>query len=454
MRAGGGRGRPKRVQLAVPPSPASSPSSFRPGASDATATTTPSLGPLLRMFSELSKERQRRAFDFVSQLHALEHPEEHSDSFNSAISTTVGKPLDRAESPPPRHMTPLPRPPTPPMQGRPRPRPLEVPANHSTIEPEHAQAPTPPQLPFQPPSAQPGAELRVTLTGEQLRRISETFTTPADPLDGLVSSYFSPSREPYQQPSPAYHRPVSQFAPPGQQLPPTPHAATAAAGNESIYSMLPGSSRTATSSPARGPSRLSAAFGTGPGLGSGPALTTARTTGEYVHSYTAPPTAVSNGGYSAAPSRMAGSLGSHGHMGSHMVPHPPHASVVHGHSGHGLPPPSVYGGGASAYEGGGGTSFSQGLPQASTTFSQGLPYAPYRPPTTPPPFIHQVRVRHSGTPPPLPAFRRIPAPLGEASWTPQPFLVSSSTARQIASGALRHCRAPPGTLRHTMTCDG
>jgi len=249
MQQGGrGRGR-KRVVLSLPGS--SAPAVAAP------APSSDKLGALLRMYSELSTERKARAFDFIAQLHALESPD---DSSGPLITTTVVSSMRgrRLGSPPPPN--------TPGGQssssfsslGRPRPPKVFVPP-----EPEFPSFPpsVPPGQPaaaalqFAPVEQQtPAAELRVTLTGDQLRRLSETIgapaTTVADPLDGFVSSVFSPSHARASQPPPPQQQQQVQpaFGAPPLSSPlrrqmrhrqPDFNQPTSS-GGESVYAMLGG----------------------------------------------------------------------------------------------------------------------------------------------------------------------------------------------------------------------
>ena len=168
----------KKVQIAPPVHFSSEP----------IASKEDKLGPLLRMYSELSTERKQRAFDFIAQLHALEQPGQYdpmvgmsgSASVPSAappaVTATVGGASSRRglRSPPPPPSTSG----SSSMMGRPRPPPV-------------AAAPHLEALITASTSGQTSPELRVTLTADQLRRLGETLAPHNNSLDGF-SSVFTP----------------------------------------------------------------------------------------------------------------------------------------------------------------------------------------------------------------------------------------------------------------------
>ena len=226
----------KRVQVVSPPS---SGGMGRPGEG---APGGDRLGELLRLYSELSSEKKARALDYVNQLHNLDHASGDAERPprappNTFSTSTRQQPL----SPPPQ---PGQSPPS--FRMGTRPAPLQVPpiSVYDSVESSQSQMMT-----VGAPSGSSPVELRVTLTGDQLRGLADTLTgRPApDQLDGFVQSVFTP------QAPPAAHW---GFAPPNQPLsaPPTgasrlgrQFGASAAApapsasmdgGGESIYAML------------------------------------------------------------------------------------------------------------------------------------------------------------------------------------------------------------------------
>lgn len=251
-----GRSGPKKVLFVEPPSESDFGDDAMP--EPLIAPKSDRLGELLRLYSELSAERKGRAFDFITSLHALEH--EGGATASRRLTGANGR--NGAAT---RRRRATASPPAPPLTSplHERPRPLGV------VRPQPWPAPAPARAVHGsgPSAATPmgGAELRVTLTDEQLRRLGETIAGPGmgarDPLDGLVATVFTP-QPPLQPPPPAHLLPPppanGEHWPPPPSLPPPPHThspasplrhimskplqsssvGTGGADSESIYSML------------------------------------------------------------------------------------------------------------------------------------------------------------------------------------------------------------------------
>ena len=215
-------------------------SDVRQTGSGPAAPASDRLGELLRLYSELSFERKKRAFDYVSQLHMLETG---GGGDESAMMGHQGR-SGRLSSPPP---------PEPMQFGRPRPEPVQVPSMSSyenvgpPVQPhQHDQSWV--QPPLQPSAQAPPVQVNLTLTGEQLRGL---VAGQADPLDGLVASVFSPQR-PQVQPLPMHQQPPPQWGLGGgggdvnrpmhtstlRRQMRQPNFDGGGGGGESIYSML------------------------------------------------------------------------------------------------------------------------------------------------------------------------------------------------------------------------
>jgi hypothetical protein len=253
------RGRPsnppvtKRVQLNVSPPPSAD--NISVGAMEAPKSDR--LGELLRMYSELSGDRKARAFDYVQKLHELERPHEYGKP-PTAVSKFAS--LQKQPKQPLPRRRPLSSPPPPAGGGGQtfpewtRPTALQVPTL-SSYEDVGGGAPLlAPGMQVAPAPAAPPMELRVSLTADQLQRLTQTIAgPPADPLDGLVQSVFSPHAHAQQpgvanyatQPSPPQQQPWRSQSGPASPLrrqmrqpsfaPPT---GGDNGGGESIYSML------------------------------------------------------------------------------------------------------------------------------------------------------------------------------------------------------------------------
>ena len=168
------------------------------GLSGPVAPASDRLGELLRMYSELSGERKLRAFDYIQQLHKLETEgpggmdnQGGGSGFGMAAATSSWGRGRRVASPPPPSSAQLSF--DRPGFGRPRPAPVQVSPHMGGYEAVERMEPPPPApvvntMPYsaqpammvpQPPpqpNAPPPVELRLTLTGDQVRRLGETMS--------------------------------------------------------------------------------------------------------------------------------------------------------------------------------------------------------------------------------------------------------------------------------------
>ena len=282
------------------------------------APTSDRLGELLRLYSELTPDKKARAFDYIAQLHSLDH-----GGSGTVVVSSGGR---RLSSPPP---PPLPKSPMPGRVGfRPEPVQLPLPSSYEPIEPPQPSF-APPQLQQQmsassasggPPAP---VTLQVTLTNDQLARLTGAAPTiSGDPLDGLVHSVFSPAHQPPSQPyAPNYgaappppqaaYGGVTSFVPPSSSplrrqcsaasaaYPPAPDPASAN-GGESIYTML---ARPPAAPPAPYTAPVSSGYGSySGGQGGG---------GVGVVSFAAPPSAIGSP-YPNAPSHFGVGGSNHG----------------------------------------------------------------------------------------------------------------------------------------------
>lgn len=244
----GGANAVKRVQLNVTPPTSTSimhPSDYGANSSGFSQPTPAApasdrLGELLRMYSELSQERKVRAFDYITQLHRLDRPDEHPNAPVATQVITTGRAARgrRALSspPPPPGNGPPAMGGGPPARfpGRNRPTPLQVPQLSSY---ENVSPPVVTQV--VPQAQQAPVELRVSLTTDQLKRLSETMTSqPNDPLDGLVQTVFSPTRPGGAATAPPLGPGAGGGSPLRRQFRQPTFGQNDGVGGESIYSML------------------------------------------------------------------------------------------------------------------------------------------------------------------------------------------------------------------------